>query len=179
MPPNQPICSLSAFAKQKPGNTTENSDTHNVINTVRMQKFPPEACTPGRVAVNHKRVCISRAFDRKVDRNVDTLQRTFTDVCEQDPAPGATGRTATDSHGQSMPNPPFGITRLPLSTNVFHPLHKPIEFLPPSTEIHRCLPVLLSVLLSKIIEKRQGVDCFRGPANEEKEPQSAHPHLSC
>jgi hypothetical protein len=30
--------------------------------------------------------------------------------------------------------------------DVFHPLHKPIEFLPPSTEIHYCLPVLLSVL---------------------------------
>jgi hypothetical protein len=31
---------------------------------------------------------------------------------------------------------------------------------------------LLSVLLSKIIEKMQGVGCLRGPANEEKEPQS-------
>jgi hypothetical protein len=50
-------------------------------------------------------------FDRKVDRNADTLQQTTTDVREQDPAPGATGRTATNSHGQSMPNPPFGSPR--------------------------------------------------------------------
>ncbi len=38
----------------------------------------------------------------------------------------------------------------------------------PSTEIYCCPPVLLS----EVIEKMQGVGCFRGPANEEKEPQS-------
>jgi hypothetical protein len=31
---------------------------------------------------------------------------------------------------------------------------------------------LLSVLLSETLGKRQGVGCFRGPANKEKEPQS-------
>src|SRR5947209_13196735 len=51
----------------------------------------------------------SRAFDRKVDRNADTLQRTIADAGEQDFALAATGRTATNSHGQSMPYPPFGI----------------------------------------------------------------------
>src|SRR5689334_8615185 len=55
-----------------------------------------------------------------------------------------------------------------VTTNVFHPLHKPIEFLPSSTEIHCCPPVLLSVLLSKVNGKTQGVGCFRGPAHEEK-----------
>ena len=50
-----------------------------------------------------------RVLDRKVDRNADTLQHTITDVGEQDPALGATGRTATNSHGQSMPYPPFGM----------------------------------------------------------------------
>ena len=42
--------------------------------------------------------------------------------------------------------PPFGITHLPPSTDVFHPLHRPIEFPSSSTEIHCCLRVLLSVL---------------------------------
>jgi len=55
-----------------------------------------------------KCVCISRPFDRKVDRNADTLQRTITVPCKREPALGATGRTATNSHGQSMPYPPFG-----------------------------------------------------------------------
>ena len=50
-----------------------------------------------------------RVLDRKVDRNADTLQQTITDAGEQDPAPGATGRTATNSHEQPMPNPPFGM----------------------------------------------------------------------
>jgi len=58
----------------------------------------------------------SRAFDRKVDRNADTLQRTITDVGEHDPAPGATERTATNSHGQSMPSPPFGSSEYLLRT---------------------------------------------------------------
>ena len=44
----------------------------------------------------------------------------------------------------------YGSSRLQRNGNsdndVFHPLHKPIEFLPSSTEIHSCLPVLLSVL---------------------------------
>jgi len=48
-------------------------------------------------------------LDRKFDRNTEKLQRTITDVGKQDPALGATGRTATNSHGQSMPNPPFGM----------------------------------------------------------------------
>jgi len=56
-----------------------------------------------------KSVWCKPVLDRKFDRNADALQRTITDVGEQDPAPGATGRTATDSHGQSMPNPPFGM----------------------------------------------------------------------
>jgi hypothetical protein len=55
-----------------------------------------------------KVVWCNPTFDRKFDRNADTLQQTITDIGEQDPALGATGRTATDSHGQSMPYPPFG-----------------------------------------------------------------------
>ena len=55
-------------------------------------------------------------LDRKVDRNADTLQRTITDAGEQDPAPGATGRTATNSHRQSMPNPPFGMPKIPFES---------------------------------------------------------------
>jgi hypothetical protein len=55
-----------------------------------------------------------------------------------------------------------------VTTNVFHPLHRPIEFLPSSTEIHGCLPVLLSVLLSTVIERMQGAGCFREPTNEEE-----------
>jgi len=47
-------------------------------------------------------------LDRNFDRNADTLQQTIQDVGEQDPALQATGRTATNSHGQSMPYPPFG-----------------------------------------------------------------------
>jgi hypothetical protein len=47
------------------------------------------------------------SFDRKIDRNTDRLQHTITDTGEQDPALGATGRTATNSHGQSMPNISF------------------------------------------------------------------------
>jgi hypothetical protein len=68
------------------------------------------------------------------------------DFGEQEPALQATGRTATNLHGQSRPYPPFGTTCFSLSTDVFHPLHKPIECPPLSMEIHRCLPVLLSVL---------------------------------
>jgi hypothetical protein len=52
------------------------------------------------------------SFDRKIDRNTDRLQHTITDTGEQDPAPGATGRTATNSHGRSMPNPPFGMPKI-------------------------------------------------------------------
>jgi hypothetical protein len=67
---------------------------------------------PGRVAVNHKRVCISRAFDRKFDRNADKLQQTIMDVGKRDPALQATGRTATHSHGQSRSYPPFGMPKI-------------------------------------------------------------------
>ncbi len=68
---SKPISYLSACAKQWTGNTGENIDTHKVINMVRMQKFPTEECTPSRVAGNHKSVCITRAFDRKVDSKAD------------------------------------------------------------------------------------------------------------
>ena len=44
--------------------------------------------------------------------NADNLQQTITDVGKQDPALQATGRTATNSHGQSMPYPPFGMPRI-------------------------------------------------------------------
>ncbi len=65
-----------------------------------------------------------------------------------------------DVRREILPSPPFGISRLSPSTDVFQPLHKPIECLHPSTEIHGCLPVLLSVLLSKVTEKMQGVSVF-------------------
>ena len=48
-------------------------------------------------------------LNRNFDWNADTLQQTIPDVGEQDPALQATGRTATNSHGQPMPNPPFGM----------------------------------------------------------------------
>ena len=78
-------------------------------------------------------------------------------------------RKAKDLVEQNYPHihraeSPFGIPCFSPSTNVFHPLQKPIEIPPPSTEIYCCLPVLLS----EAMEKRQGVSCFRGLANEEK-----------
>jgi len=63
-----------------------------------------------RYLLFRKIVWCKPVLDRKFDRNADTLQRTITDVGEQDPAPGATGRTATNSHGQSMPYPFFATT---------------------------------------------------------------------
>ncbi len=119
-----------------------------------------------RAFVKYKRV-----FDRKVDRNADRFQQTITNTGEQEPALQATGRTATNSHGQARPYSPFGITRLSLSTDVFHPLHKPIEFLPSSTEIYCCPPVLLSVLLSKVTGKCRVVACSRDLHTKKKEPQ--------
>ena len=59
---------------------------------------------------------VKPALDRKFDRNGDRLQCTITDVGRQDPALQATGRTATNSHGQSMPNPPFGSSEFLLRT---------------------------------------------------------------
>ena len=67
-----------------------------------------------------------------------------------------------------MPSPPFGTTCLSPSTDVFRPLHKPIEYLPSSTEIHCCPPVLLSVLLSEVAGKMQGVGCFPGLGKKKK-----------
>jgi hypothetical protein len=61
-------------------------------------------------------------LDRKIDRNADTLQQTITDVGEHDPALQATGRTATNSHGQSMPYPPFGMPKIS-----FEPRHNSSE----------------------------------------------------
>src|SRR2546421_10019836 len=85
---------------------------------------------------------------------------------------GETGRHATFralcSKGHGGSSPPFGITRLPPSTAVFHRLHRPIEFPPPSTKIHGCLPVLLSVLLSRVMRKRQGVSVFGDPRTKKK-----------
>src|SRR5260370_37132716 len=49
-------------------------------------------------------------LDRKVDRNADKHQHTITNFGEQEPALQATGRTATNSHGQSMPYPPSAPT---------------------------------------------------------------------
>ena len=43
------------------------------------------------------------------------------------------------------------------STNVFHPLHKPIEYPLLSIEIHCCLPVLLSVLTLLANESASGI----------------------
>jgi len=67
-----------------------------------------------------------------------------------------------------VPSPPFGIPRLPTSTDVFQPLRRPIEFPPPSTEIYSCPPVLLSVLLSEVAGKMQGVGCFPGLGKKKK-----------
>ncbi len=53
----------------------------------------------------------SRAFvkyKRVLDRNADTLRQTIMDTCKQDPALQATGRMATNSHGQSRPYPVIG-----------------------------------------------------------------------
>jgi hypothetical protein len=44
--------------------------------------------------------------NRKVDRNADNLQRTLTNVGEQESALGATGRMATNIHGHIVPYPP-------------------------------------------------------------------------
>lgn len=48
----------------------------------------------------------------EIDRNADKLQQTITDVGEHDPALGATGRTATNIHGQAMTYPPFGMPKI-------------------------------------------------------------------
>jgi len=56
-----------------------------------------------RAFVKYKRV-----LDRKVDRNADTLRQTIMDTCKQDPPLQATGRTATNSHGQPRPYPVIG-----------------------------------------------------------------------
>ncbi len=53
---------------------------------------------------------------------------------------------AREEAGQGS-NLSTGITRLPMSTAVFHALYRPIENLPGSTEIYGCLPCLLSVLI--------------------------------
>src|SRR5712692_584133 len=55
---------------------------------------------------------------------------------------------------------PFGTSCFLPSTNVFHPPQKPIECPLLSMKIHCCLPVLLSVLLSKVTERMQGVSVF-------------------
>jgi hypothetical protein len=47
-----------------------------------------------------------------LDRNTDKLQQTLTDVGEKEPAPRAIGRTATNSHGRSMPSPPFDMPKI-------------------------------------------------------------------
>src|SRR5258708_40166520 len=60
-----------------------------------------------------------------------------------------------------------------ITTNVLLPLHKPIQRLHTSTYISYCLPVLLSVLLSEVIERMLCVSVFPGPTHEKKEPQPA------
>jgi hypothetical protein len=91
-------------------------------------------------------ICMVKpVLDRKFDRNADTLQQTITDPYKQEPALGATGRTATNSHGQSMPYPPFGTPRLSPSTNVHSKLHKPRRYPHKSIKIRCCLPILLSI----------------------------------
>jgi hypothetical protein len=70
-----------------------------------------------------------------------------------------------DAGPRILPNPPFGISPLSLSTNVFHPLQKPIEFLPSSTEIYCCL----SVLLSTTVAWKQFLSVFPGHMKSQKE----------
>ena len=89
-------------------------------------------------------------LDRKVDRNANTLQQTITDAGKQDPALQAIGRTATNSHGRSMPYPPFGIIHLSSSIVVYSTLKKPLECPQRSTKIHCCLSVLLSTSCERI-----------------------------
>ena len=62
------------------------------------------------------------------------------------PAKMSTRKTGKDTGEQTRPLLSTGITRLPMSTAVFHALYRPIENLPGSTEIYGCLPCLLSVL---------------------------------
>ena len=50
---------------------------------------------------------IKPVLDRKGDRYAEKLQHTTTDVGEQDTALEATGRTAKDNRGQSIPGPPL------------------------------------------------------------------------
>jgi hypothetical protein len=91
---------------------------------------------------------------------------------------GEIGRHATFralcSKGHGGSSPPFGTPRLSTSTDVFQPLHRLIEFLPLSTEIYCCLPVLLS----EAMRKRQGAGRFRRPADEENGGTSAFVVLS-
>lgn len=84
------------------------NDDKNRLNTVWIGSkgspvFSPHLRNraPGRIAVNYMRVCISRTLDR----NADNLRQTITDVCEQDPALGATGR---DDHELSEARETFG-----------------------------------------------------------------------
>src|SRR5712691_11303363 len=79
---------------------------------------------------------------------------------------GEIGRHATFralcSKGLGGSSPPFGTPRLPPSTDVIQPLHRPIKFPPSSTEIHCCPSVLLSVLLSRVDWKKAGCGLFLG-----------------
>jgi len=61
-----------------------------------------------------------------------------------------------DARRRILPSPPFGIPRLSSSSEVFHPLQKPIECPLPFTGIHG----YLSVLPSKVTEEMQGVSVF-------------------
>src|SRR5579883_1889348 len=80
---------------------------------------------------------------------------------------GETGRHATFralcSKGHGGSNPPFGISHPFLSTGVFPERNPPIHRLLMVLEIHRCLPHLLSVFLSRLDRGTQGGSGTRKP----------------
>src|SRR5258708_8635865 len=78
--------------------------------------------------------------------NADEHQRKYRTRNEQNMHISSTKRTRANTSEQHKSSPPFGTPCLLPSTDVFHPLQKPIECPLSSMEIHRCPPVLLSVL---------------------------------
>jgi hypothetical protein len=125
--PIKPISSLSAYTKQQPGNTRENSDSHRVINTVRAQKFSTEKCTQGRVVVNQSMFAFNKLLTGKLTgtpTNFSTQSRTLVNKTPLYKPLRGRPRTATGSRCRIPPSnspfyPPF------CSVQVTHPSSYP------------------------------------------------------
>jgi hypothetical protein len=88
----------------KPSRPTRRTCATLMLSCAKLSLFLRQS--RGRACFQRSKTYCKPVLDRKVDRNADTLQQTITDTGKHDPALGATGRTTTNSHGQSMPYPP-------------------------------------------------------------------------